>query len=101
MNSFFRLLFPRADASQQALTFFHYFSCVFDFELWALSVQTGQPVLKSSISGASFPPNAVVILDPIDGSHTNRNALSSFVVETADSMRVELYRVFQVTFVVS
>ena len=68
--------------------------------MWALSVQTGQPVLKSSISGASFPPNAVVVLDPIDGSHGNRNALSSFVVETADAMRVELYRVFQACFAI-
>ena len=65
--------------------------------MWALSVQTGQPVLKSSISGASFPPNVVVILDPMDG---NRNSLSNFVVETADAMRVELYRVFQACFAI-
>jgi hypothetical protein len=77
------------------LSFFHYFSCVFDFESWAVSVQTGQPVLKSSIPGASFSPSAVVILDPIENT---RNAFSNFVVETADSMRVELYRVFQVNF---
>ena len=56
-------------------------------------METGQPVLKSSVPGASFPPSVVVVLDPVDG---NRNALSSFVVETADAMRVELYRVFQV-----
>jgi hypothetical protein len=56
-------------------------------------VQNGQPVLKSSISGASFPPTSVVVLDPVDG---DRNAFGSFVVETADAMRVELYRVFQV-----
>ena len=58
-------------------------------------METGQPVLKSSVPGASFPPSVVVVLDPVDG---NRNALSSFVVETADAMRVELYRVFQVCF---
>lgn len=51
-------------------------------------------MLKSSVPGASFPPSVVVVLDPVDG---NRNALS-FVVETADAMRVELYRVFQVCF---
>jgi len=33
------------------------------------------------------------VLDPVD---SNLNVLSSFVVETADAMRVELYRVFQV-----
>ncbi len=81
------------NVASQALSFFHYFSCVFDFEVWAISVQTGHPVLKSSISGASFPPNVVVVLDPVD---SNRNALGNFVVESADAMRVELYRVFQV-----
>ena len=81
------------NASKQALSFFHYFSCVFDFESWALSVETGQPVLKSSMPGASFSPGVVVVLDPVD---SNLNVLSSFVVETADAMRVELYRVFQV-----
>ncbi len=81
------------NVATQALSFFHYFSCVFDFEMWAISVQAGQPVLKSSISAASFPPDIVVVLDPVD---SNQNVLSSFVVETADAMRVELYRVFQV-----
>ena len=86
------------DVSNQALSFFHYYSCVFDFETWALSVQAGEPVLKSSISGVSFPRTSVVVLDPIEG---DRNTFSSFVVETADAMRLELYRVFQVFDVIS
>jgi hypothetical protein len=58
-------------------------------------VQTGKPVLKSSIQGVSFPQTSVVVLDPVDGIH---NTFGSFVVETVDAMRAELYRVFQVFF---